>query len=120
MDRRKRIEYLIVTLSVLITGFLIYGLLGIAQPHIGSNKPGSFLLFSCIGGFAFSMILSTVILTVHFFARRKLIFKVIAAILWPITFICAFYAGVFSYFPYQIYNIVKIVKDKPISVKAEL
>ncbi|MBE6761218.1 MAG: hypothetical protein E7551_02930 [Ruminococcaceae bacterium] len=115
MTRKKRIEYLIVTLCVLFTGFLIYGLVASIQPLINDDKLASFLLFGCIGGFGFSMILSTIILTVNFFAKRKLVFKIIAAILWPITFACAVYAGFFCYIPYQIYNIVKIIKDKPIS-----
>ena len=115
MTRKKRIEYLIVTLCVLFTGFLIYGSISTIQPLINNDKLSSFLLFGCIGGFGFSMLLSTIILTVNFFAKRKLIFKIIAAIIWPITFACAVYAGLFCYIPYQIYNIVKIIKEKPIA-----
>lgn len=115
MPRKNRIEYLIVTSCVLFTGFLIYGLVGSIQPLINEDKLSSFLLFGCIGGFGFSMLLSTIILTVNFFEKRKLVFKIIAAILWPITFACAVYSGIFCYIPYQIYNIVKIIKDKPIS-----
>jgi len=113
MTRKKRIEYLIVTLCVLLTGFLIYGLAGCIQPLINDDKLASFLLFGCIGGFGFSMVLSTIILTVNFFAKRKLVFKIIAAILWPITYACAVFAGIFCYIPYQIYNIVKIIKERP-------
>jgi len=101
--------------TFLFTGFLIYGIVGSIHPLINDGKFLSFLLFGCIGGFGFSMALSTIILTFNFFSKRKLIFKIIAAILWPITFACAVYAGFFCYFPYQIYNIVKIIKDKPIS-----
>ena len=115
MTRKKRIEYLIVTLCVFFTGFLIYGFVGSIQPLINDDKLKSFLLFGCIGGFGFSMILSTIILTVNFFAHRKLVFKIIAAILWPITFACAVYAGIFCYIPYQIYNIIKIIIEKPIT-----
>lgn len=115
MTRKQRIEYLAVTLCVLFTGFLIYGLVGSIQPLINDDKFASFLLFGCIGGFGFSMILSTIILAVNFFTKRKLVFKIIAAILWPITFVCAVYAGVFCYLPYQIYNIIKIIKEKPIA-----
>ena len=115
MTRKQRIEYLVVTLCVLFTGFLIYGLVGSIQPLINDDKLSSFLLFGCIGGFGFSMVLSTIILTVNFFQKRKLVFKIIAAILWPITFACAVYAGIFCYLPYQIYNIIKIIKEKPIA-----
>ncbi len=112
MTRKKRIEFLIVTLCVFLTSFLIYGLVGTLNP-LNDNNLSSFLLFGCIGGFGFSMMTSTIILTVNFFSKRKLAFKIVAAILWPITFACAFYAGFFCYIPYQIYNIVKIIKDKP-------
>ncbi len=115
MTRKKRIEYLIVTLCVLFTSFLIYGFIGSVQPLINDDKLSSFLFFGGIGGFGFSMLLSTIILTVNFFTKRSLIFKTIAAILWPITFGCAVYAGLFCYIPYQIYNIVKIIKEKPIA-----
>ena len=115
MTRKQRIEYLVVTLCVLFTGFLIYGLVGSIQPLINDDKLSSFLLFGCIGGFGFSMVLSTIILTVNFFQKRKLVFKIIAAILWPITFACAVYVGFVFYIPYQIYNIIKIIKEKPIA-----
>ena len=71
MTRKQRIEYLVVTLCVLFTGFLIYGLVGSIQPLINDDKLSSFLLFGCIGGFGFSMVLSTIILTVNFFQKRK-------------------------------------------------
>lgn len=65
--------------------------------------------FGCLGGVVISVLLSTIILSVGFFKKRGLGFKVIACVLWPITFGVCVYAGIFSYIPYQIYNIVKIV-----------
>lgn len=41
-----------------------------------------------------------------------MVFKIVSAILWPITMICVIYVGVFANIPYQIYNIVKIIKEK--------
>lgn len=38
MTRKKRIEYLVVTLCVLFTGFLIYGLVGSIQPLINDDN----------------------------------------------------------------------------------
>ena len=113
MDRKKRIEYLLVTLCVFITGFFIYGFLGISNPLVDGSKLLSFLYTACLGGFGFSMILSTIILSVNFFSKKKLAFKITAAILWPITVLCVVYLGIICYFPYQIYNIVKIINDKP-------
>ena len=70
----------------------------------------SFLHFGCLGGFGFSVIVSTIILSVGFFRKRGLVFKIIASVLWPITFGICVYVGILSYFPYQIYNFVKIIK----------
>ena len=109
MTKKNRIEYLVCTLSIVVTGFLIYGFLASQQPLVSDSKVQSFLLFGCLGGFGFSAIVSTIILSVGFFKKRGLVFKIIASVLWPITFGVCVYAGIFSYIPYQIYNIVKII-----------
>ena len=109
MTKKNRIEYLVCTLSVLVTGFVIYGLVGSIEPLINESRLQSFLLFGCLGGFAFSAILSTVILAVRFFKKRGLKFKIVASLLWPITFAVSVYAGMLSYIPYQIFNIVKLI-----------
>ena len=109
MTKKNRIEYLVCTLSVVVTGFIIYGLIASQQPLINDSKLQSFFVFGCLGGFGFSAIVSTIILAVVFFKKRGLVFKVIASALWPITFAVCVNVGVFSYIPYQIYNIVKIV-----------
>ncbi len=112
VDRRKRIEYLVVTQCVLITGFVIYGFVGGMGPLIDNNALKSFLFFGCLGGFGFSMLVSTLILATRFFSNRKLGFKIVAACLWPITAGCVVYVGVLCYFPYQVYNVVKILTEK--------
>ena len=109
MTKKYRIEYLVCTLSIAITGFIIYGLLGSIDPLINGSKLKSFLFFGCLGGFGFSAIASTIILSVGFFKKRGLRFKVVASALWPITFGACVYAGMLSYIPYQIFNIVKLV-----------
>lgn len=110
MTKRNRIEYLVCTLSVVVTGFIIYGLIASQQPLINESKVQSFLLFGCLGGFGFSAVVSTIILSVGFFRKRGLVFKIIASVLWPLTFGICVYVGILSYIPYQIYNIVKIIK----------
>ena len=109
MTKKTRIEYLVCTLSVVVTGFVIYGLVGSIEPLINENKLQSFLLFGCLGGFGFSAVVSTIILSVCFFKKRGLIFKIVASVLWPITFAACVYAGIFSYIPYQIFNVVKLI-----------
>ena len=109
MTKHNRIEYLVCTLSIVVTGFLIYGFLGCVEPLVNDSKFQSFLLFGCLGGFGFSAVVSTIFLSVRYFKKRDLRFKIIASVLWPITFGACVYAGIFSYIPYQIYNIVKII-----------
>ena len=109
MTKKTRIEYLVCTLSVVVTGFVIYGLVGSIEPLINENKLQSFLLFGCLGGFGFSAVVSTIILSVGFFKKRGLIFKIVASVLWPITFAACVCAGIFSYIPYQIFNIAKLI-----------
>ena len=109
MTKKNRIEYLVCTLSVMVTSFIIYGLVGSIESLINESRLQSFLLFGCLGGFGFSAILSTVILAVGFFKKRGLKFKIVASLLWPITFAVSVYAGMLSYIPYQIFNIVKLI-----------
>lgn len=110
MTKKNRIEYLVCTLIVVITGFIMYGLIASQQPLINESKLQSFLIFGCLGGFGFSAIVSTIILSVGFFRKRGLVFKIIASVLWPLTFGICVYVGIFLYIPYQIYNIIKIIK----------
>ena len=109
MTKKNRIEYLVCTLSVLVTGFVLYGFVGSSEPFINYSKLQSFLLFGCLGGFGFSALVSTIILAVGFFKKRGFVFKIVASVLWPITFAVCVYVGILSYIPYQIFNIIKLV-----------
>lgn len=111
MTRKKRIEYLVCTLSVAATGFVIYGLIGSQQPLANESKLQSFLFSGCMAGLGFASLFSTIILSAAFFKKRGLAFKVVASILWPVTLAVCVYAGVLSYIPYQIYNIIKIISS---------
>lgn len=112
MSKRKRLEYLIITACVFLSGFVIYGLVGSIHPLINDSKVASFFFFGALGGFGFSMILSTIILSARFFTKKGLTFKIVAAVLWPITFGCCFYVGVIMYFPYGIYNAVMLINNR--------
>ena len=109
MTKKNRIEYLVCTLSVLVTGFVLYGFVGSIEPLINESKLQSFFLFGCLGGFGFSAVVSAIILSVGFFRKRGLVFKIVASVLWPITFAACVYAGILSYIPYQIFNIAKLI-----------
>ena len=122
MTKKDRIEYLVCTLSVMVTSFVIYGVVGIIEPLINESRLQSFLLFGCLGGFGFSVIVSTIILSVRFFKNRGLKFKIAASVLWPITFAACVYAGILSYIPYQIFNIIKLksmLKEEKNSLNSE-
>ena len=71
MSKRKRLEYLIVTVCVLLSGFIIYGLVGSVQPLVNDNKTLSFFAFGALGGFGFSVIISTIILVSKFFSKER-------------------------------------------------
>ncbi len=117
MTKEKRLEYLVSTMCVLLTGFIIYGLVGSIEPRINGSKLQSFLLFGCLGGFGFSMVLSGIILTIRYISKRSFKFKIIASLLWVITFACAGYVGFLFYFPYQIYNVIKILRTSSDEIK---
>ena len=120
MNKKSRIEYLVCTISIAITGFIIYGLVGSIVPFINGNKLYSFLFFGCLGSFGFSAFVSTIILSVGFFKKRGLIFKIVASVLWPITFAACVYVGMLSYIPYQIFNIVKLISLSKEESKVEI
>ena len=112
MSRKSRIEFLITTLCILISGFVLYGLIGSMVGSLPYSKAEQFLLFGSIGGFGFSIVFSSIVLAVNFFSKRKTLFKIIASVLWPLTFACIIYVGIVLYIPYHIYNLVKIIQSK--------
>lgn len=112
MTRKQRIEYLIITLCVLISGFAMGAILRAVMPAGESNNVPSFWVLGLMFGMVYSMIMSSIILAVRFFSKRSLKFKIIAAVLWPISFACVFYTGILMYIPYQIYNIIRIIRSK--------
>ncbi len=106
MQRKKRIEYLVVTLSCWVSGSFSYG---IANYLNGNNYP--FLFYAILGGFLVSATVSTFYLFHKFIKKRSLKFKIIAAVLWQITLACTILVGAVCYFPYQIYNLILIIKN---------
>ena len=55
MTKQNRIEYLVCTLSIVVTGFLIYGFLGCVEPLVNDNKFQSFLV-CLLGGLVITVI----------------------------------------------------------------
>ena len=117
MSKRKRIEYLLVTLAAFVSGGLLYAFVGQmsmkAFQEFGLEINWSAWQNGFMGGCFISCIVSSVILAARFFAKRKLWFKVLAAFLWfPVAGI-SLAVGMIGFFPYWVYNLVRIIIDKP-------
>lgn len=112
MSRKDRIEYLIIWICIFVTSAFLYGILVYLAEMNGDSQFASSIVVGGLGGILISGLFSSIILAIKFFKRRKMVFKIVSAILWPITMICVIYVGVFANIPYQIYNIVKIIKEK--------
>lgn len=84
----------------------------IFRRHIVWSCMEGSLIFGCIAGYGFSSILSGILLFSRFIVGKGLIFKVICCCLFPLTIAIIVYVGVFSFLPYEIYNIYAIIKKK--------
>lgn len=133
MSKNKRVEYMLVTLAVLISAGAIFGFSyanavsmpiedaeialmveqGAAQPFMSEWKIG------LIAGYTFSSFTSALILAARFFSRRRIGFKLIAAFLWPLTLWICMIVGWFGLIPYWVYNLVRIIGDKPKTAQEE-
>ena len=72
MTKKQRIECLVAPLCVFCSAFLIYALLGSAQPLINNSKIQSFFIFGLLGGFGFSGIFHSILFAVKFFSKKNL------------------------------------------------
>lgn len=109
-----REEYLFTTMALFISSLLIYGCLGtfLQEELFKNNNFLQFLLFGGIAGYGFSSILSGIILFSRYISKKSILFKIICCCLFPLTFAIVVYVGVFSFLPYEIYNVIILLKDK--------
>jgi hypothetical protein len=107
-----RVEYFACTVTLFVVAFILYGCIGSMGNDmiLGSDKLWRFFGFGMLGGYGFSSILSGIILFSRFITKKDLRFKILSCALFPITFGVICYVGVFSFIPYSIYNLVKMVK----------
>lgn len=115
MEIEKRKEYFIFTNIFWWIGFIIYGGLAIAGKdllNIPLNIIGLVLISSITGGLLLGGIVSGIILFSRFFKNQALFVKIILCIFFPFTIMCIFYVGIFSFFPYGIYNFISWKKEK--------
>lgn len=109
MEREKRKEYFIFTNIFWWIGFIIYGVLAIAGKdllEIPLNMIELVLISGIAGGLLLGGLVSGIILFSRFFKNRTLFVKIILCIFFPLTIMCIFYVGIFSFFPYGIYNFI--------------
>lgn len=114
MDRKKRIEYLILTAVMFASVVLLFYFAGDIQSTVPIENEARFRLEGSLSmGYLFTSVLSGIMLAAGFFARRSLRFRIAAAALWFVTLFAVFIVGVLGFIPYQIYNLVRILCDRP-------
>lgn len=118
MDLKKRKEFLILTIVSLGIGFLMFGSIAACNKELLKIPLNTFLivlLYGFGGGILVGGLISGIILFSNFIKGKKIIFKIIICILFPITFMLICYIGILSFLPYEIYNFViirKMTKDR--------
>ena len=117
MSKRKRIEYLLVTLAAFASGALLYAFVGQMSMQIvqdsGLEIGWPAWQTGLMGGCFISSIVSSVILAARFFAKRRLWFKVLAAFLWFPAAGISLAIGMIGFLPYWVYNLIRIIIDRP-------
>lgn len=113
MNQRK--QYLLYSSVAFGVGFVIYGLLALAgrdaldypfNPFVG------FLLYGFLGGLLIGGLLSGILLFARIIKMEEQVIKVLAIILFPITFCVIALGGIISFIPYWIFNLYKISPNK--------
>ena len=113
MERRKRIEYLIVTWMVFVSVIFMFYFTGDFTSTFPVENEAQFRLAgSLMMGYIITGMLSGIMLAAGFFEKRSLLFKGIAAALWFVTMLAVFAAGEFLLIPYQIYNLIQIIRGR--------
>ena len=127
MNKSRRIEYMLITLLVFISAGVIFGSAygasvsgpiedaelalmveqGAVEPFMSEWKIG------LLAGYMFCSVASALMLFARFFSSRRLWFKLLAAFFWPVTLWCGMVVGWFGLIPYWVYNLIRIVIDKP-------
>ena len=114
MERRKRIEYLILTWTMFASVVLMFYFTGDFSSTFPVENEAPFRLAgSLLMGYVLTGLLSGIMLAAGFFAKRSRLFKIAAAALWFVTMLAVFAAGEFLLIPYQIYNLIQILRGRP-------
>lgn len=109
MTRTKRIEYLIITLMMFVSTFILVACFGELEAAVsGENLGQERLMAGLLMGYMLTGVLSGILLAARFFSGRSLLFKAAAAALWFVTLFAVFVVGVFGLIPYELFNLIRI------------
>jgi hypothetical protein len=116
IPRKKRLEFLILSLTGFLTGTVLYGIMALVVHFYGDpqSKPSPvFLAFvPLLGGYMFFSIVSGVQFVARWLSKRHLAVKILLTIFFPIPFYMVG-LGMFYSLPYGIYNLVMYLKKDP-------
>ena len=114
MELKKRKEYMLFTLVFFCIGFVLYGgisIFGRELLGIQWNMILTVLIYGLCGGLLFGGLVSGIILFSYFFKCQKIFVKIMLCIFFPITFLLICLLGILSFIPYEIYNLICIMRD---------
>lgn len=113
--KKEKYEYLILTTTIFVVGFVLYGCVGvvavlsdvklfnIANPYI------SWIVAALFGGYSFFSILSGLLFTIKWISKKSLKTKLLLTVFFCIPIWLAM-AGIFYSIPYWIYNFIQYRK----------
>ena len=118
VSREKRVGFLKATLTVFIAMFVLYGVMFTITPREAVRGTGWLvqsdvfpLWAGLLGALVCSAMAGAGILIARFMAGKPRRFKVVAVAAWPVTVSCFVFMFFCVYLPYQVYNLVKIIRS---------
>jgi len=109
MNKKARIDYTLCTLCMFVSSYILYALIS-AWATDSAGFALSFWKGGLMGGYGFTAILHTIIVGARFFAKKRRRFKIISALLWPITVYVLITVGLIGFIPYFVYNLAMIFR----------
>ena len=118
VSREKRVGFLKATLTVFVVMFVLYGVIFAITPREAVRgtdwlvQSDVFPLWAgLLGALVCSAMACAGILIARFMAGKPRRFKVVAVAAWPVTVSCFVFMFFCVYLPYQVYNLVKIIRS---------
>ena len=118
VTHKMRRDYFWSTLAMFLSVGTIYGLLPLIVPGAEATVWQA-LGVSLFAGYCFTSIVHGVILFIRWISQRSLAVKILCGVFFLIPFAAIAYVGIFSFLPYGIYNLVRLLTGKDKEEKAE-